>query len=101
MISHVVFVALGLVAAASAGDSKVHAMHNGGTPPGIPGKTDCRIRQFVWEAGKKLLPRRGEFKTLYDAMQLSACGVDGSVAPPLPSLSRASHRLALGYNMNP
>ena len=27
----------------------LHPMHNGGTPPGIPAKTDCRLRQFAWE----------------------------------------------------
>ncbi len=56
---------------------KVHPMHNGGTPGGIPPKTDCNLRAFVWEAGKKLMPRRGSFKTLFDAMQLDACGVEG------------------------
>jgi hypothetical protein len=33
--------------------------------------------QLAWEAGQKLMPRRGSFKTLYDAMQLAACGVPG------------------------
>jgi hypothetical protein len=52
-------------------------MHNGGTPGGIPPATDCNLRRFMWEAGKKLMPRRGTFKTLFDAMQLEACGVAG------------------------
>ena len=48
-----------------------------GTPGGIPPETDCNLRRFVWEAGKKLMPRRGSFKTLFDSMQLEACGIEG------------------------
>ena len=36
------------------------------------------MRQLAWEYGRKLQPSRGAFKTLYDALQLGACGV------PLP-----------------
>ena len=45
-----------------------------GTPTGISQATDCAIRQFAWEYGKKLQPSRGDFKSLYDALQLAACG---------------------------
>ena len=31
----------------------------------------------MWQAGKKLMPRRGSFKTLFDSMQLETCGVEG------------------------
>lgn len=70
--------ALALLACVSglAGQPSVHPMNNGGTPGGIPPLTDCNIRKFLWQAGQKLMPRRGTFKTLYDAMQLGACGVE-------------------------
>ena len=48
---------------------------NPGTPGGIPPSYDCKARQHAWEFGKATLPQRGEFKTLYDALQLQACGV--------------------------
>lgn len=51
------------------------ALIHSGTPDGIPEKTDCALRQFAWEYGKKLKPDRGEFRTLFDALQLGACGV--------------------------
>eukprot|EP01060_Flectonema_neradi_P039947 TRINITY_DN896_c1_g1_i2.p1 TRINITY_DN896_c1_g1~~TRINITY_DN896_c1_g1_i2.p1 ORF type:complete len:953 (+),score=255.36 TRINITY_DN896_c1_g1_i2:56-2914(+) len=51
---------------------------NPGTPKGIPASYDCTVRQHAWEFGKATLPQRGGFKTLYDALQLQACGV----APP-------------------
>ena len=68
-----------LAASASAAGAppSVRPMHNGGTPGGIPPKTDCNLREFMWEAGKKLMPRRGTFKTLFDSMQLETCGVEG------------------------
>lgn len=86
-------VSLGVLAAAlyaSVGYPGIHPMANGGTPAGIPVKTDCHLRQFVWEAGQKLMPRRGQFKTLFDAMQLDACGVAGCVAlfPLTESITR-------------
>ena len=73
----------------------VHPMHNGGTPPGISPGTDCNLRAFAWEAGKKLMPSRGQFKTLYDALQLSSCGVPGPATtdtwtPPTDPLPPAS-----------
>ena len=52
---------------------RIFPMHNGGTPGGIPPKTDCNVREFMWDAGQKLMPRRGSFKTLFDAMQVLAC----------------------------
>ena len=44
--------------------------HNSGTPSNIPPSFDCAARAATWEHGKKLLPGRGEFVTLFDAMQL-------------------------------
>ena len=50
-------------------------MVHSGTPEGVSHETDCAIRQFAWEFGRRLQPSRGEFKSLFDALQLSACGV--------------------------
>ena len=49
---------------------------NPGTPSGIPPSYDCKVREHAWEYGKTTLPQRGDFKTLYDALQLQACGVE-------------------------
>jgi hypothetical protein len=54
-------------------------MIHSGTPSDVPALADCAIRQAAWKYGQKLQPQRGEFKTLYDALQLHAC--DGVLAP--------------------
>ncbi len=41
----------------------------------MPASADCAIREAAWEYGKKIQPQRGEFKSLYDALQLGACGI--------------------------
>jgi hypothetical protein len=56
------------------------AFHNAGTPLDIPHSFDCAARQAAWQYGKATLPRRGDFKTLFDALQLeNGCGI---AAPP-------------------
>ncbi len=50
-------------------------MVHSGTPDGVPASSDCAIRKAAWDYGRKLLPERGEFRTLFDALQLGACGV--------------------------
>ena len=80
MVGLALIATLGAVAACSAAApprGHVFPMHNAGTPGGIPAKTDCNIREFLWEAGQQLMPRRGSFKTLFDSMQLDACGIAG------------------------
>ena len=67
-----------LVTWTSTGVALSQPMVHSGTPPGVPEKTDCAIRQLAWEYGRKLQPTRGAFKDLHDALQLGACGV------PLP-----------------
>jgi hypothetical protein len=47
-----------------------------GTPPGVSKSFDCNAREHAWKFGKLTLPERGSFKTLYDALQLKACGID-------------------------
>jgi hypothetical protein len=53
-------------------------MVNSGTPPGVPASFDCAIRSAAWEYGKKLMPARGSFRSLYDALQLGACSDDAA-----------------------
>ena len=36
---------------------------------------DCKVRELAWEYGKGLAPHRGGFKSLFDALQLSNCGL--------------------------
>lgn len=60
---------------------------NPGTPAGVPPSFDCNVRQAAWERGQTLLPSQGKFRTLYDALQLQACGVpsppqDDAWVPP-------------------
>jgi hypothetical protein len=63
--------ALFLMVRAGASPQLVHS----GTPLGVSTETDCAMRTFAWEYGKTLQPRREGFKSLYDALQLFACGV--------------------------
>ena len=46
------------------------SMVNPGVPEGIPEDSDCLFRSLAWEYGKELLPERGDFRTLFDALQL-------------------------------
>ncbi|CAE7459201.1 hypothetical protein AK812_SmicGene39094 [Symbiodinium microadriaticum] len=46
---------------------------NSGTPEGVPEEYDCTIRELVWQQGQKLLPARGSFRSLFEAMQLQNC----------------------------
>lgn len=91
-----------LLALSSAADP---TLTHSGTPSGIDPNTDCAIRKFAWEYGRKLQPSRGEFKSLYDALQLGACGVptptvEDSWSPPAshPALAEVG---ALLYTVDP
>jgi len=55
------------------------ALVHSGTPPGVPSSFDCAIREAAWAYGKRLLPARGTFRSLYDALQLGLC--DGAPQP--------------------
>ena len=66
----VMMVAVGAsVALVSPPNDLIHS----GTPPDVPGSFDCAIRAAAYEYGMSLLPSRGAFQTLYDAVQLGAC----------------------------
>ena len=60
------------------------AQINPGTPGGVPASYDCSVRRHAYEFGKVTLPSRGEFKTLYDALQLHACGVTSPTSSKSP-----------------
>jgi hypothetical protein len=63
--------AIGALLAITAAD-----FHNSGTPKSIPAAFDCAVRVAAWKHGKTLLPGRGDFTTLFDAMQLeNGCGL--------------------------
>ena len=50
--------------------------HNGGSPSWHAGEpVDCEWRRHAWEFAKTTLPSRGEFRSVFDALQLHVCGV--------------------------
>ena len=50
-----------------------------GTPPLVTKSYDCGMRTHAWEFAKKMLPRRGSFRTVFDALRLQTCNL---TAPP-------------------
>ena len=47
-----------------------------GTPKGITTSYDCSVRKAAYAYGKKLMPHKGDFKSLFDALQLeNGCNV--------------------------
>ena len=50
-------------------------MPNPGTPQNVPADVDCEVRKLAYEYGKHLLPERGSFRTLFEALQLSFCNL--------------------------
>ena len=41
-----------------------------GTPAGVPPSFDCAARGLAYTYGRQLAPHRGQFKSLYDALQV-------------------------------
>ena len=67
--------------------SAAPAFRNQGTPPNISRSYDCSVREHAWAFAKATLPRRGSFRTAFDALQLEACGLtrpaeEDAYAPP-------------------
>ena len=62
-----------------------------GTPGGVPEDFDCEMRKFAYSYGQSLRPDRGSFRTLFEALQLQACGMstpdqmDKYTPPNLPT----------------
>jgi hypothetical protein len=42
---------------------------------GVSRSYDCAVRKHAWEFAQRTLPWRGTFKTVFDALQLSRCGL--------------------------
>ena len=72
-------------------NTNTNTMVHSGTPAGIDPATDCALRQFVWEYGKAKHRSRGQFKSLFDALQLGLCGGVARLqhaSPPVPYLQQ-------------
>ena len=54
------------------------------SPFNVDSEVDCALKELAWEFGRHLLPKRGQFKELYDALQLKTCGADPSPARSFP-----------------
>ena len=65
-----------------AGSAAAEFFHSG-SPANIAASTDCAIRELAWEYGKKLRPDRGDFSTLFDALQLGACNISSPTSREL------------------
>lgn len=70
---------LAFASAALVVEAHVPGMIQPGTPDGVPASFDCAMRKLAYEYGQKTLPRRGEFRTLFEALQLEYCDM------PVPS----------------
>ena len=51
------------------------AFNHAGTPPGVSHSFDCAARKAAYSFGQALLPDRGDFKSLFQALQLQACNM--------------------------
>ena len=72
-------------------------MKNAGTPAAVPPLVDCAVRQLAWEYGRSLLPERGSFRTLFDALQLAFCNLTtphkwDTYEPPMQTTTIAKGR---------
>ena len=67
--------------------SALNGMIQPGTPDGVPPEFDCAMRAFAYEVGKAKLPERGDFRSLFESLQLQYCNMttpakmDGWVPP--------------------
>ena len=66
------------------------SFRDAGTPSGVPHSADCAIRHAAWSYGRRLLPERGGFASLFDALQLHACGIERQVTAPADHLSMSN-----------
>jgi hypothetical protein len=58
-------------------------MVNSGTPRGVPADVDCAFRMAAYTQGVLAMHRRGAFRDLFDALQLSVCNITAPPATPL------------------
>ena len=52
-----------------------HLPYDGTPKMGVSRSYDCAVRKHAWEFAQLTLPWRGTFKTVFDALQLSRCGL--------------------------
>ena len=55
--------------------SALNGMIQPGTPDGVPPEFDCAMRAFAYEVGKAKLPERGDFRSLFESLQLQYCNM--------------------------
>ena len=71
-------------------------MPNPGTPHNVPTAVDCAVRKLAYDYGRHLLPERGSFGTLFEALQLQFCNLstpatmDAYIAPHLATPDAAT-----------
>ena len=61
--------------AADAYPTALNGMIQPGTPDGVPPEFDCAMRAFAYEVGKAKLPERGDFRSLFESLQLQYCNM--------------------------
>ena len=61
--------------AADAYPTALNGMIQPGTPDGVPADFDCAMRAFAYEVGKAKLPERGDFRSLFESLQLQYCNM--------------------------
>jgi len=73
-----------------------HLPYDGTPKVGVSRSYDCAVREHAWDFARRTLPGRGEFKTVFDALQLSRCGLvppaaqDVYVAPRFATPTRGA-----------
>lgn len=76
----------------------------GGAAPVVPRDVECGVRRLMWNYTKALLPERGDFVSVFDALQLAALcgdtrprapggrrGAVGGAQPPVPRAALSVH----------
>ena len=77
--------------------SSVMASPLSGSPQSVPTDVDCGLRHLAYQYGQNLLPERGSFRSLFDALQLQRCNqtvpssLDHWTPPTYTSPSNALH----------
>ena len=87
----ILYILVGVISLASAGrlHTKGPLSRASASPLNVDPKLDCAIKELALDFAKKLLPRQGEFKSAYDALELEACNVSlssGKQYEPRPFL---------------
>jgi len=71
--------AAALLASAAVYSQDIHPTSNfthEGTPSAVSATFDCKTRYAAYQYGQHLLPARGSFRTLFEALQLQHCNLE-------------------------